>query len=76
MIEKTYDELFEAVNTLLKEPNEVPELDENKLVDRASISATQDNSNSTDGVWMGVELTATVVHPVTVVHKQVLGNTY
>ena len=32
-IEKTYDELFEAVNTLLKEPIEVPELDENKLVD-------------------------------------------
>ena len=42
-IEKTYDKLFEAVNTLLEEPVEVPEIDENKLVDQASIeSATHD----------------------------------
>ena len=67
-IEKSYDELFDAVNTLLEEPDEVPELEKNMLVDQATTgSATQDDSDSTDGVWIGVQLTATVVHLDTVV---------
>ena len=48
LIENAYDELFEAIYAILEEPDEVPELDENKLVDQASISATQDDSDSTD----------------------------
>ena len=66
-IKRTYDKLIEAVNTLLNEPDEAPELVKSMLVNPASIKSAQDNSNSTNGVPMGVELTATVVHPDTVV---------
>ena len=75
-IKKTYDELFEAIYTLLEEPDEAPEIVKNMLVNQASIESAQDDSNSTDGVRIGVQLTATAIHLDTVVHTQVLGNAY
>ena len=45
-------------------------------MDQASTDAVQDDSNSTDGVQMGVELTATAVHPDTAVLIQVLSAAY
>ena len=72
--ERAYDKLSDAVNTLLEEPVEVPEI---KPINQASTKKiAQDTSHSTDGVWMGVQLTATAVHPDTTMLTQVLSAAY
>ena len=45
-------------------------------MDRASTDTAQDNKDSTNGVRMGVQLTATAVHPDTTMLTQVPGNAY
>ena len=68
---RAYDKLINTVDTLLK-PVKVPEL---IPINQASTKKNaQDDNASTNGVWMGVELTATVVHPATAVFTQVPGN--
>ena len=68
--------MIKSVDTLLNKPDEAPELVKNKLVNQAITESAQDDSNSTNGVWMGVQLNATAVHPDTVVLTQVPGNAY